>query len=184
MTTTEGGFHLVSLPVMPLDPFFGVRKEPAPEDLAFGFAGPVKGKLLIRTRLAETKWENLLPVAEADANLPPGYETAKQLLDSGNADSYRARYKSFDDKFPPVVKSLAGLGRDAILDGEVVAVDASGRSSFQLLQNYHAVLDELLRAKPAAAKGKYVKAITTSSTMGPGVKIDPAVVREETAASA
>jgi large subunit ribosomal protein L1 len=46
------------------------------------------------------------------------------------------------------------------------------------------VLDELLRAKPAAAKGKYVKAITTSSTMGPGVKIDPAVVREEAGASA
>jgi len=57
-----------------------------------------------------------------------------------------------------------------------------GKASFdnaQLLQNYHSVLDELLRAKPAAAKGKYLRSITTSSTMGPGVKIDPAVVREE-----
>ena len=57
-----------------------------------------------------------------------------------------------------------------------------GKASFdnaQLLQNYHSVLDELLRAKPAAAKGKYLRNITTSSTMGPGVKIDPAVVRDE-----
>ena len=51
-----------------------------------------------------------------------------------------------------------------------------GKSSFAtdaLLENYYAVLDELLRAKPASAKGRYLKAVTTSSTMGPGVKIDP-----------
>jgi len=55
-----------------------------------------------------------------------------------------------------------------------------GKSSFAteaLVQNYHAVLDELLRAKPAAAKGRYVKGVTASSTMGPGVKIDPAATR-------
>jgi large subunit ribosomal protein L1 len=61
-----------------------------------------------------------------------------------------------------------------------------GKASFEsraLLENYHAVLDELLRAKPAAAKGRYLRAITVSSTMGPGVKIDPTVTRlEETAA--
>ena len=52
-----------------------------------------------------------------------------------------------------------------------------GKVSFtaeQLAQNYQAVLDELNRAKPAAAKGRYIKSISTSSTMGPGVKIDPA----------
>jgi large subunit ribosomal protein L1 len=51
-----------------------------------------------------------------------------------------------------------------------------GKVSFSddaLLANFNAVLDELLRAKPAAAKGRYVKSITTSSTMGPGVKITP-----------
>jgi large subunit ribosomal protein L1 len=61
-----------------------------------------------------------------------------------------------------------------------------GKASFEsqaLLENYHAVLDELLRAKPAAAKGRYLRAITVSSTMGPGVKIDSTVTRlEETAA--
>jgi len=52
-----------------------------------------------------------------------------------------------------------------------------GKASFskeQLLENYHAVLDEIMRAKPAAAKGKYVKSAGASSTMGPGVRIDPA----------
>jgi large subunit ribosomal protein L1 len=52
-----------------------------------------------------------------------------------------------------------------------------GKASFtprQLLENYHAVLDEILRAKPAASKGKYVKTVGTSSTMGPGLKVDPA----------
>ncbi len=51
-----------------------------------------------------------------------------------------------------------------------------GKVSFSddaLLANFNAVLDELLRAKPAAAKGRYVKSITTSSTMGPGVRITP-----------
>ena len=55
-----------------------------------------------------------------------------------------------------------------------------GKASFDadaLLENYHAVLDELLRAKPASAKGRYLKAVTTSSTMGPGVKIDPTATR-------
>ncbi len=52
-----------------------------------------------------------------------------------------------------------------------------GKASFDttaLVENYHAVLDELLRAKPASAKGRYLRSVTTSSTMGPGVKVDPA----------
>jgi large subunit ribosomal protein L1 len=55
-----------------------------------------------------------------------------------------------------------------------------GKASFDghdLLENYFAVLDELLRAKPASAKGRYLKSVTASSTMGPGVKIDPAATR-------
>ena len=55
-----------------------------------------------------------------------------------------------------------------------------GKVSFDadaLLENYSAVLDELLRAKPAAAKGRYLKSIAVASTMGPGVKIDPSYSR-------
>ncbi len=51
-----------------------------------------------------------------------------------------------------------------------------GKVSFsreQLLENVRAVVDELQRAKPAAAKGRYVRSVTLSSTMGPGVKVDP-----------
>lgn len=51
-----------------------------------------------------------------------------------------------------------------------------GKVSFDraaLLQNLRAVIDELQRAKPAASKGRYIKSMTLSSTMGPGVKIDP-----------
>jgi large subunit ribosomal protein L1 len=56
-----------------------------------------------------------------------------------------------------------------------------GKASFtreQLLQNLHAVVEELMRAKPAAAKGRYLRGVTLSSTMGPGVHIDPARARE------
>jgi large subunit ribosomal protein L1 len=55
-----------------------------------------------------------------------------------------------------------------------------GKASFTssaLLDNFRAVVDELNRAKPAAAKGRYVRRVTVSSTMGPGVKIDPARLR-------
>jgi large subunit ribosomal protein L1 len=56
-----------------------------------------------------------------------------------------------------------------------------GKVSFttaQLAQNVHAVIEELMRAKPAAAKGRYLLAVTLSSTMGPGVRVDPARARE------
>ncbi|MEV8505477.1 50S ribosomal protein L1 [Actinoplanes sp. NPDC051475] len=55
-----------------------------------------------------------------------------------------------------------------------------GKASFsaeQLVDNYGAVLDEVLRAKPSAAKGKYLKKVTVSTTMGPGVPIDPNVTK-------
>ena len=56
-----------------------------------------------------------------------------------------------------------------------------GKTSFEeraLLENYAAVVDELVRAKPSAAKGKYIKSITVASTMGPGVKVDPTRLRD------
>jgi large subunit ribosomal protein L1 len=51
-----------------------------------------------------------------------------------------------------------------------------GKRSFpeeDLLANYATVLDEITRAKPAAAKGRYLRGITLSTTMGPGVRVDP-----------
>jgi large subunit ribosomal protein L1 len=65
-----------------------------------------------------------------------------------------------------------------------------GKASFDertLLENYAALIDEIVRAKPAAAKGRYLHTVTLTTTMGPGVKIDPSRTRgivEEPAAVA
>ena len=55
-----------------------------------------------------------------------------------------------------------------------------GKKSFDeraLVENYAAVLDEIVRAKPAAAKGRYIRQITVTTTMGPGIKVDPSKTR-------
>jgi large subunit ribosomal protein L1 len=66
-----------------------------------------------------------------------------------------------------------------------------GKKSFderQLLENYAALVDEIVRAKPAAAKGRYIRKVTLTTTMGPGINVDPArtrnIVEEEAADSA
>jgi large subunit ribosomal protein L1 len=48
----------------------------------------------------------------------------------------------------------------------------------RLLENYAAVMDELIRAKPSAAKGRYIRSVTFATTMGPGVKVDPSRTRD------
>jgi large subunit ribosomal protein L1 len=56
-----------------------------------------------------------------------------------------------------------------------------GKASFEerkLLENYAAVIEEIVRAKPSAAKGRYLRSITMTSTMGPGVKVDSSRTRE------
>jgi large subunit ribosomal protein L1 len=64
-----------------------------------------------------------------------------------------------------------------------------GKREFEersLLENYAAVMEEMIRAKPSAAKGRYIRSVTVASSMGPGVKVDPSRVRalvEETAAA-
>jgi large subunit ribosomal protein L1 len=56
-----------------------------------------------------------------------------------------------------------------------------GKSDFdehKLLENYAAVIDELVRAKPSAAKGRYIRSVVLATTMGPGIKVDPARTRD------
>jgi len=56
-----------------------------------------------------------------------------------------------------------------------------GKRSFDeqgLIENYLAVVDEILRAKPAGAKGRYIRSVTISTTMGPGIRIDPGRIRD------
>jgi large subunit ribosomal protein L1 len=56
-----------------------------------------------------------------------------------------------------------------------------GKSNFEeqaLLENYAAVIDELMRAKPSAAKGRYIRSVTLATTMSPGIKVDPSRTRD------
>jgi large subunit ribosomal protein L1 len=60
-----------------------------------------------------------------------------------------------------------------------------GKRSFDeqaLMENFLAIMDEIIRAKPAAAKGRYVRTVTVSSTMGPGIRIDPAKLKDSSEA--
>jgi large subunit ribosomal protein L1 len=62
-----------------------------------------------------------------------------------------------------------------------------GKSNFEeqrLLENYAAVMDELIRARPSAAKGRYIHSVTFATTMGPGIKVDPSRTRSEQEAPA
>jgi large subunit ribosomal protein L1 len=56
-----------------------------------------------------------------------------------------------------------------------------GKRDFEerrLLENYAAVIEELIRAKPSAAKGRYIRSVTFATTMGPGIKVDPSRTRD------
>ncbi len=62
-----------------------------------------------------------------------------------------------------------------------------GKTSFDegaLLANYSTLMEEIVRAKPSGAKGRYIKSITLTSTMGPGVKVDPSRIKSEQEAPA
>ena len=61
-----------------------------------------------------------------------------------------------------------------------------GRASFEvadLVENYAALITEILRVKPSTAKGKSVKSVTITTTMGPGIKVDPLITRDFMAAT-
>jgi bifunctional non-homologous end joining protein LigD len=122
--------------------------------------------------LFEIKWDGYRAIAE---------------VGNRNVRLYSRKHTPFNDAFAPVVESLKKLGHSAVLDGEVVVLDESGRSSFQLLQNYrrtgqgHLVyyafdLLELdgrdLRAEPLRVRRKELASIITGL---PGVALSEAV---------
>ncbi len=65
--------------------------------------------------------------------------------------------------------------RNAIVHLVIGKRDFEDRS---LLENYAAVIEELVRAKPSAAKGRYIRSVVLATTMGPGVKVDPSRTRD------
>lgn len=81
-----------------------------------------------------------------------------------------------------VAKAIADIKAGKVeyrVDKTAIVHCPIGKSSFgveKLQQNFHALMDALIKAKPAAAKGQYVKSVSVSSTMGPGVKVNPTKV--------
>src|SRR5439155_6972586 len=59
-----------------------------------------------------------------------------------------------------------------------MAIGKTDLEAGQLLENYAALIDEIVRAKPAAAKGRYLRTITLATTMGPGVRVDTTRTRD------
>src|SRR5205085_6298545 len=59
-----------------------------------------------------------------------------------------------------------------------IAIGKTELSERELLENYAALIDEVVRAKPAAAKGRYLRTITLATTAGPGVRVDPTRTRD------
>src|SRR6201990_907199 len=72
-------------------------------------------------------------------------------------------------------------------DRQAIVHMAIGKASFdddKLLDNYSAVMDEIIRAKPSGAKGKYIRSTTLATTMGPGVRVDTGKAVDREAAGA
>ncbi|MCL2826527.1 MAG: 50S ribosomal protein L1 [Eggerthellaceae bacterium] len=85
------------------------------------------------------------------------------------------------------IKELKGGRVEYRADRYGIAHVIVGKLSFtpeQLAENYGAIYDEVIRMKPSAAKGKYVKTVTFASSMGPGVPVDPSVTRNYAVPSA
>jgi large subunit ribosomal protein L1 len=85
-----------------------------------------------------------------------------------------------DDIGKAVSESKAGkveyrTDRSAIVHVSIGRTDLEGKA---LLENYAALIDEIHRAKPAAAKGRYLRTVTLTTTMGPGVRVDPHRTRD------
>ncbi len=84
-----------------------------------------------------------------------------------------------DDVAQAVSESKGGrmeyrTDRSAIVHLSIGKTDFEERA---LLENYAALIDEVVRAKPAAAKGRYLRTITLATTMGPGIRVDPLQTR-------
>ncbi|KJX74901.1 50S ribosomal protein L1 [Mycobacterium lepromatosis] len=84
---------------------------------------------------------------------------------------------------PDVAKAVADIKGGKInfrVDKQANLHFVIGKASFdekQLAENYGAALDEVLRLKPSSSKGRYLKRVTVSTTMGPGIPVDPSITR-------
>ena len=107
-------------------------------------------------------------------------EHDKQTLKGGTANAVAAAAKMGGDVHVLVAGSGARAAADAAAKlagvSKVLYVDAAHYDG-GLAENYAALMDEITRAKPAAAKGRYIHGVTLTTTMGPGIHVDPARTR-------
>jgi len=85
------------------------------------------------------------------------------------------------DDIGKAVEEIKGGKLEYRLDRQANSHLIIGKRSFdekKLIENYLTVMEELLRAKPPGSKGRYLRSVTISSTMGPGIRIDPARVKD------
>ena len=81
-------------------------------------------------------------------------------------------------------KALADIKAGKVeyrLDKQNIIHTVIGKTSFgagKLEENFKALIDAIVKAKPAAAKGQYLKSVTVTATMGPGIKVNPAVLMQ------
>lgn len=81
-----------------------------------------------------------------------------------------------------VAKAIADIKAGKVeyrVDKTAIVHCPIGKASFgseKLIENFHSLMDAIVKAKPAAAKGQYIKSVSVSSTMGPGAKINPTKV--------
>mgnify|MGYP006150626149 CR=1 FL=1 len=91
-------------------------------------------------------------------------------------------YVAFDSKEFPTKSGKIEYRTDRTANVHITI----GKTSFDeqaLIENFTAIYDEIIRAKPSGAKGRYIKSITLASTMGPGIKVDPSRTEEAPAAA-
>jgi bifunctional non-homologous end joining protein LigD len=117
-TRIGSGPRPVSLPATALE---GVPRSPMPHAVQPMLASPVEQPFDRPGWLFEVKWDGYRAIAE---------------IEGGRVRLYSRNRLDFNERYPPVVGSLAQLGHDAVLDGEVVVLDEHGEAHFQLLQQY------------------------------------------------
>ena len=84
-----------------------------------------------------------------------------------------AQGKALNDKIAEI-SNPASAEKDGLMSKEAVPVGKASFSEEALQENFNALMDAIVKAKPSALKGQYLRSITLTSTMGPGVKVSVA----------
>jgi hypothetical protein len=145
-----------------------------PDDLSFEEAGAefVGGEYLVK-KIEEGFTDFDVAIATPDMMVAVG-RLGRVLGPSGKMPNPKTGTVTFD--VAKAVTEIQGGKVEYRTDRSGIVHIGLGKRSFtpeQLTENYAVILEEILRVKPAATKGKYIKSISIAQTMGPGVDVDP-----------